>query len=99
MLDILLNILGWNVRGLNDQDRRDTFHKSIASSSYVTLRASEKLSLDDPVSKEEVKAAINQALGPDGFTGAFFKRCWGTIKVGVMNVVQLFGGLHVENFH
>ncbi|XP_071681673.1 uncharacterized protein [Lolium perenne] len=33
MLDILLNILGWNVRGLNDQDRRDTVHEIIASSS------------------------------------------------------------------
>jgi exonuclease III len=33
MLEQLLNILGWNVRGLNDQDRRDTVHKTIASSS------------------------------------------------------------------
>jgi exonuclease III len=28
-----LNILGWNVRGLNDLDRRDTVHETIASSS------------------------------------------------------------------
>jgi hypothetical protein len=40
---------------------------------HVILCASKKLSLDDPVSKEEVKAAINQipsdkALGLDGFT-------------------------------
>uniref|UniRef100_A0ACD6AT57 Uncharacterized protein n=1 Tax=Avena sativa TaxID=4498 RepID=A0ACD6AT57_AVESA len=33
MLEWLLNILGWNVRGLNDPDRRDTVHETIASSS------------------------------------------------------------------
>jgi hypothetical protein len=33
MLAQPLNILGWNVRGLNDLDRRDTVHETIASSS------------------------------------------------------------------
>jgi exonuclease III len=33
MLEHLLNILGWNVRGLNDQDRKDTVHETIANSS------------------------------------------------------------------
>ena len=28
----LFNILDWNVRGLNDQDRRDTVHETVASS-------------------------------------------------------------------
>lgn len=60
--------------------------------------------LGEPFSEEEIKEAINQmpsdkAPGPDGFTGAFFKICWDTIKVDVMNVIQLFGSLHSENFH
>jgi hypothetical protein len=51
-----------------------------------------------------VKVAINKmpsdkAPGSDGFTGAFLKRCWDTIIVDVMNVVQLFESLHAEIFH
>jgi hypothetical protein len=60
--------------------------------------------LGAPFSEEEVKCAINQmpndkAPGPDGFTGAFFKKCWEIIKVDVMRVIDLFGNLHAENFH
>jgi exonuclease III len=33
MLEQLCSILGWNVRGLNDQDRKDTVHETIANSS------------------------------------------------------------------
>jgi exonuclease III len=33
MLEQLPNLLGWNVRGLNDQDRKDTVHETIANSS------------------------------------------------------------------
>jgi hypothetical protein len=61
-------------------------------------------SLGDPFTEEEVKIAIthlpgDKAPGPDGFTGLFFKRCWEIIRVDVLNVVHLFGTLHVENFH
>jgi mannosylglycoprotein endo-beta-mannosidase len=60
--------------------------------------------LGDPFTEEEVRNAINQmpgdkAPGPDGFTGAFFKRCWGIIKDDIMKVVHLFEALHSENFH
>lgn len=60
--------------------------------------------LGAPFTEEEVKNAINQmpsdkAPGPDGFTGAFFKKCWDIIKVDVMCVINLFGNLHAENFH
>jgi hypothetical protein len=59
-------------------------------------------SLGDPFSEEEVRNAINlmpsdKAPGPDGYTGAFFKKCWDIIKVDVMEVVHLFGDLHAEN--
>ena len=57
-----------------------------------------------PISEEEVKSAIHampsgKAPGPDGFTGAFFKRCWEIIKVDVMRVVECFGDLHTSNLH
>jgi hypothetical protein len=60
--------------------------------------------LGEPFSEDEVKNAINQmpndkAPCPDGFTGAFFKKCWEIIKVDIMKVIELFGNLHTENFH
>jgi exonuclease III len=33
MVEQIVNFLGWNVRGLNDQDRKDTVHATIADSS------------------------------------------------------------------
>jgi exonuclease III len=32
MLEQPLNFMDWNVRGLNDQDRKDTVHETIAAS-------------------------------------------------------------------
>jgi hypothetical protein len=60
-------------------------------------------SLGDPFSEEEVRKAINlmpsnKALGPDGFTGAFFKKCCENIKVDVMNAIGGFGALHAMIF-
>jgi hypothetical protein len=61
-------------------------------------------SMGDPFTKEEVRNAINQmpsdkAPGPDGFTRAFFKRCWNIIKGGIMKVIERFGELNVHDFH
>lgn len=44
--------------------------------------------LDDLFTEEEMHNAINQmpsnkALDPDGFTGAFFKKCWYIIRVDI----------------
>jgi exonuclease III len=33
MLEQSINFLDWNVRGLNDQDRKDTGHETVAGSS------------------------------------------------------------------
>jgi exonuclease III len=33
MIETTINFLNWNVRGLNDQDRKDTVHETIADSS------------------------------------------------------------------
>jgi hypothetical protein len=61
-------------------------------------------SLGDPFTEEEVKNAIDQmprdkAPSPDGYTGAFFKSCWGIIKEDLMCAILLFGDLNVQNFH
>ena len=41
--------------------------------------------LDLPISEDEVRSAVfclpsDRALGPDGFTGRFYKSCWHIIK-------------------
>jgi hypothetical protein len=58
--------------------------------------------IDDPFLEEEVPKAISQmpsdkAPDPDGFTGAFFKKCWGTIKVDVMGAIHQFNNLHTAH--
>lgn len=52
--------------------------------------------LDDPFTEAEIHKAIKEmpadkAPGPDGFTGKFFKSCWGIIK---NDVVAAFNALH-----
>jgi hypothetical protein len=59
---------------------------------------SELAALGAAFTEEEVQNAINQlpgdkAPGPDGFTTAFFKKCWDIIKVDTMAVVEKFGNL------
>ena len=56
--------------------------------------------LRDPFSEEELLEAIKQsptdkAPGPDGFTGAFFRSCWPTIKANLMAVMN---SLHSQRF-
>uniref|UniRef100_A0A453BAR3 Uncharacterized protein n=1 Tax=Aegilops tauschii subsp. strangulata TaxID=200361 RepID=A0A453BAR3_AEGTS len=41
----------------------------------------------------------DKAPGPDGFTGLFFKKCWGIIKHDLMRVIQCFDSLHTTNLH
>jgi exonuclease III len=50
MLQHSFNLLGWNVRGLNDQDRRDTVHETIAASSCQIVCLQEtKLAVVSPI--------------------------------------------------
>uniref|UniRef100_A0A453RJ81 Reverse transcriptase domain-containing protein n=1 Tax=Aegilops tauschii subsp. strangulata TaxID=200361 RepID=A0A453RJ81_AEGTS len=58
--------------------------------------------LDAAITEDEVWEAIKEmpsdkAPGPDGFTGIFFKRCWGIIKHTIMGVIQRFDSLHTSN--
>lgn len=60
-------------------------------------------SLGDPFMEKEVTDAIAQlpkdkAPGPDGFSVAFFKACWDTIRGDVMAVVNNFSDLRAEHF-
>jgi hypothetical protein len=50
---------------------------------------------DEPISADEVWATIkampsNRALGPDGFTEAFYKTAWPVIQLEVMEAVHAF---------
>jgi hypothetical protein len=60
--------------------------------------------LTTPFMKEEVKAAVDntacdKAPGPDGYTCAFFKACWNTIKGDIMAVINKFSNLQTSNLH
>jgi len=59
--------------------------------------------LEAPFSHEEVHNTINampsdKALGPDGFTGAFFKACWGIIKDDVMSAINSLFTMNAQGF-
>ncbi|WVZ87246.1 hypothetical protein U9M48_033916 [Paspalum notatum var. saurae] len=52
-------------------------------------------SLEEPFTEEEVLSAIKElpvdrALGPDGFTGAFYKANWSFIKADVLAALNDF---------
>ena len=58
--------------------------------------------LGAPMAECEVLEAINdmpsdKAPGPDGFSGLFFKKCWGIIKTDLMTVISHFDSLQTSN--
>ena len=70
----------------------------------LNLRVVDLTGIDDNITEDEVKAAIDlmpgdKAPGPDGFTGSFFKKCWQIIKVGVMRVIHQYSSLQTTNLH
>lgn len=51
--------------------------------------------LDEDFSMEEIMAVLkdmpsDHASGPDGFNGAFFKKCWNTIKGDILRLCSEF---------
>jgi len=60
--------------------------------------------LEHLFTEEEVRSVIanlpnDKALGPDGFTGLFYKKAWGTIKMDVMNAFNAFWSLDCRSFN
>jgi hypothetical protein len=59
--------------------------------------------LDAPFSEQEVEDIIkmlpaDKALGPDGFTGRFYKVCWPIIKADMMAAISAIWGRKFDNF-
>jgi hypothetical protein len=62
---------------------------------FEPLSEDEAVSLEAPFQEKEVKDVIfgmdgNKALGPDGFSLAFFQVCWEVLKKGIMAVFSYF---------
>jgi hypothetical protein len=61
---------------------------------FDSLSASEASSLEAPFLEREVKDVFgmdgNKALGPDGFSLAFFQACWDVLKEDIMAVFSDF---------
>jgi hypothetical protein len=62
--------------------------------------------LDGPFSMEEITTVLkdmpsDHAPGPDGFNGAFFKRCWPIIKNDILRLCKDFadGNLNLESIN
>ncbi|XP_073354974.1 uncharacterized protein [Aegilops tauschii subsp. strangulata] len=73
------------------------------NSSQIQMPTIQGGGLDNPFSEEEVWAAIQaspaeKSLGPDGFSGLFFRSCWPIIKEGVMQAFNQFYNLAGNNF-
>jgi len=59
--------------------------------------------LEEPFSEEEVwntvkNMPLDQAPGPDGFTGRFYKTCWNIIKDDIMLALSVIQQGHVARF-
>jgi hypothetical protein len=60
--------------------------------------------LDTELHENEVRQTImdmskENTLGPDGFIGAFFIKCWETIKVDVVQTVRMLSQLRGNIFN
>jgi hypothetical protein len=63
--------------------------------SFSTIDEADCAALDRPFSEDEVVGVVHnmagdKALGPDGFSMAFFQSCWDIVKCDVMAVLHEF---------
>jgi hypothetical protein len=70
------------------------------------LQATDLSVLDKPFSLDEISVVLkdmssDHAPGPDGFNGAFFKKCWPIIKDDVIRLCRDFGNgnLNLESIN
>jgi hypothetical protein len=74
---------------------REHWRPVLGGVEFSSLEAEEATHLERPFSEEEVTLALHQisgekALGPDGFTLAFFHHCWDVVKKEVLDSIQEF---------
>ncbi|XP_042482136.1 uncharacterized protein LOC122062580 [Macadamia integrifolia] len=70
-------------------------HMELLDSIPVVLHQGDRYVLDALPGNEEIKRAVwdldpDSSPGPDGFFGAFFRRCWSTVELEVCNAVKHF---------
>ena len=74
----------------------DTWRPSMDGLEFTSIEEDERLELERDFSKEEVVKVLQEmegdkAPGPDGFTLAFFQKCWSVVEIDVM--------AFFDNFH
>ena len=79
-------------------------HTPVLSLFDALITDDDNAKLCAPFSDEEIADALFQigplkAPGPDGFTGLFFKKCWGIVKHNLMRAIDRFDSLHTSNLH
>ena len=67
----------------------DTWRPSMDGLEFASIEEDERLELESDFSKEEVVKVLfemedDKAPGPDGFTMAFFQKCWSVVEIDVM---------------
>lgn len=67
----------------------DTWRPSMDGLEFARIEEAERLELERDFSKEEVVKVLHEmegdkAPGSDGFTMAFFQKCWSVVKIDVM---------------
>ena len=73
----------------------DTWRPSMDGLKFARIEKDERLELERDFSKEEVVKVLHEmkgdkAPGPDGFTMAFFQKCWSVVEIDVMAFFDRF---------
>ena len=67
----------------------NTWRPSMDGLEFARIEEAERLNLERDFSKEEVVKVLHEMEGdkapsPDGFTMAFFQKCWSVVEIDVM---------------
>ena len=73
----------------------NTWRPSIDGLEFARIEEAERLNLERDFSKEEVVKVLHEMEGdkapsPDGFTMAFFQKCWSVVEIDVMTFFDHF---------
>ena len=73
----------------------DTWHPIVDGLDFACIGEDDRLSFEREFSKEEVTKVLaemegDKTLGLDGFTMAFFHKCWRVVEDDVMDVFKHF---------